>query len=221
MNIETMIKSEDYDFGVYGISWKYHKDENGTYWYKFEDVVDVIKLKWKEACKLYDEFLTDDEKFTFEDCNNDLSLFNPTKFISSSGFDRLLQHEDERNNTIRKVKLQMECKKFDENLINEVNKLQKLVNHPTLVDYKLVGESVNKIYHMESIQHGLGLDPEKEELIEDIRKEIYDYDIDAVDIVFEMKKKPEADDPEIREILYQKHKDQESTYPSWLKDILR
>ena len=221
MNIETMIKSENYDFGVYGISWKYHKDEDGVYWYKFDDVVNAMKLKWKVACKLYNEFLTDAEKFTFNDCNNNHYNYVETNFISSTGFDRLLQHEDERNNTIRKVKLQMECKEFDENLTNEVDSLYRLIHQP-LVDYKLVGEAVNRIHSMETIQYSLGLDPEKEELLGDIREEVYNLDeIDAVDIIFEMKKKPEADNSEYRELLYQKHRGQESTCPSWLKDIIR
>ena len=219
--METMIKSKEFMHGMYEIGWRYHQDEMGVYWYNFSDVVDVIKLKWKEACKLYEEFLSDDEKFTFEDCNNEFYEYNPSDFISSDGFDRLLQHENERNNKIRKIKLEMECKEFDDDLKQEVDNLQRLVNEP-LMDFNKIGHSVDKLWHMKSVQQGMGLNPEKEELLEDIRDEVYSFDdIDAIDLIIEMKKKPEADNHELREILYQRHKGQESTCPSWLKEIIR
>lgn len=219
--METMIKSKEFVHGMYEIGWRYHQDETGVYWYNYSDVIDVIQLKWKEACKLYEEFLKDNEKFTFEDCNNAHYNYVETQFISSDGFDRLLQHENERNNKIRKIKLEMECKEFDDDLKQEVDNLQRLVNEP-LMDFNKIGHSVDKLWHMKSVQQGMGLNPEKEELLEDIRDEVYSFeDIDAIDLIFEMNKKPGADNQELREILYQRHKGQESTCPSWLKDVIR
>ena len=219
--METMIKSKEFTHGVYEIGWRYHQDEFGVYWYNYSDVINVIELKWKVACKLYNEFLKDDEKFTFEDCNNEFHEFNLTNFISSDGFDRLLQHENERNNKIRKIKLEMDCKEYVDELKHEIDNLQRLVNEP-IMDFNKIGDSVDRLWHMKSVQQGIGLDFEKEELLEDIRNEVYSLDyIDAVDVIFEMKKKPGTDDPEIRELLYQKHKGQESTCPSWLKEVIR
>lgn len=221
--MNKMIKSKEFKHGLYEISWRYYQDENGVYWYNYNDVIYVIKLKWKEACKLYNEFVSDDEKITFEDCNNNLQEYQITNFISSYGFDRLLQHENERNRVIKIVKMEMECKEYKDNLKQEVDNLQYLVDKP-VVDFKKVGESVDKIWHMKSVQQGMGLDFEKEELIEDIREEIYNFDdIDAVDITFEMKKKPGADNFEIRELLYQKHKENgsKSSCPSWIKDVIK
>lgn len=218
--METIIKSKEFTHGVYEIGWRYHQDELGVYWYNYSDVIDVIKLKWKEACKLYEEFLSDNEKFIFEDCNNNHHNYVETQFISSNGFDRLLQHENERNNTIRKIKLEMECKEFDDDLKQEVNNLQRLVNEP-IMDFNKIGHSVDKLWHMKSVQQGMGLDSEKEELLESIRQDVYSFDyIDAMDIVFEIKKRPE-DELEAKEVLYQRQIPKESSCPSWLKDVIR
>ena len=102
----------------------------------------------------------------------------------------------------------------------EVNNLQRLVNEP-IMDFNKIGYSVDKLWHMKSVQQGMGLDSEKEELLESIRQDVYSFDyIDALDIVFEMKKRPE-DELEVKEVLYQRQIPKESSCPSWLKDVIR
>ena len=212
MNINIIIESKEFNQGVYGIRWRYHQDENNVYWYNFDDVVDMLALKWKVGCKLYDEFLYGNEKIMFEDCNNSHKTYEETRFISSSGFDRLLNHENERHKQVRSAKLRLECRELNDELIAEVDKLYSL-SHSPLQDYEAIGNSINKLYQLDSVQHALGLESDKEELVNEWRESLYNDEVDEVI----MKRKNE----EVK--IYKKNPNYngQSTCPSWLRSIVK
>ena len=222
MIINTTIHSKEFNQGVYAIRWRYHVDEYGTYWYNFNDVVDMLALKWKVACKLYDEFLNDNEKIIFEDSNNDTINYSniETKFISSTGFDRLMKNEDERHNRVKEAKMRLEFGEYNNELTDEVNNLHLLINQP-LKNHQEIISSIDKLYYSDYRQHAVDNcnddviyknDELKELLIKAYDEDrLVDFTIEEVSL--NLKK---------RKVLYKrKSKLQESTCPSWLKSIVK
>lgn len=230
MVINTVIHSKEFNQGVYAIRWRYHVDEYGTYWYNFNDVVEILALKWKIASKLYDEFLYDNEKIIFEDSNNnsnELYCTTETKFISSSGFDRLLDHENERHNRVRDAKLRLEFENYDGKLSEDVCNLYKLVNQP-LKDHKEIIKSIDNLYYSDYRQSAI--DNCNDDVVyknDDLKNMLIKaYDEDRL-IDFTIEEEEEEDEERSfnlkkRKIEYKrKRTTQESTCPSWLKNIVK
>lgn len=223
MTINTIIHSQNFDQGVFGINFRYHIDEHGCYWYNFEDITDVLEIPCRVADKLYTKLIYDDEKIIFEDSNNG-SLFECNikyKYINSNGFDKLLNRQDERIKQVRDAKLRLEFVDYRKELKEDIDRLNKLADSP-LEDLLEIARKIDKVYNSEPIKELLikdkNLDPSKEKLIEEIREDIYEY-MDEETYVVEVqliKKKPGCD----KQVRYRKHKI-ESTCPSWLKDVVK
>ena len=223
MTINTIIHSQNFDQDIFGIRFRYHVDENGQYWYNFEDIVEVLGIKWRVANKIYDSKINENDKIIFSDSNNDsINDCNlDFKFITSESFDMLLEHETERFNQVREAKLRLEFVDYRKELKEDINKLNKLAKSP-LEDLLEIARRIDKVYNSDPIKEILikdkNLDPSKEKLIEEIREDIYEYmDEETYDVEVQfIKKRPEYN----KQVRYRKHKI-ESTCPSWLKSVVK
>lgn len=224
MTINTIIHSQNFDQGIFGINFRYHIDENGQYWYNFDDIVEVLALKWRVANKIYDDMINEEDKIVFEDSNGKNTNFVSSaeyRFITSESFDMLLDHETERIKQVREAKLRLEFIDYRKELKEDIDKLNKLAESP-LEDLLEIARRVDKVYNSEPIKEILikekNLDPSKEKLIEEFREDVYEYmDEETYDVEVQfIKKRPEYN----KQIRYRKHKI-ESTCPSWLKDVVK
>ena len=224
MTINTIIHSQNFDQGIFGINFRYHIDENGQYWYNFDDIVEVLALKWRVANKIYDDMINEEDKILFEDSNDKNTNFVSStayRFITSESFDMLLDHETERVKQVREAKLRLEFIDYRKELKEDIDRLNKLATSP-LEDLIEIARKVDKVYNSEPIKEILikdkNLDPSKEKLIEEFREDVYEYmDEETYDVEVQfIKKRPEYN----KHIRYRKHKI-ESTCPSWLKDVVK
>ena len=224
MTINTIIHSQNFDQEIFGINFRYHIDENGQYWYNFDDIVEVLALKWRVANKIYDDMINEEDKIVFEDSNNKNTNFVSSveyRFITSESFDMLLDHETERIKQVREAKLRLEFIDYRKELKEDIDKLNKLAESP-LEDLLEIARRIDKVYNSEPIKEILikdkNLDPSKEKLIEEIREDIYEYmDEETYEIEMQLIKKKSDCDKQVR---YRKHK-VESTCPSWLKSVVK
>ena len=224
MTINTIIHSQNFDQEIFGINFRYHIDENGQYWYNFDDIVEVLALKWRVANKIYDDMINEEDKILFEDSNDKNTNFVSStayRFITSESFDMLLDHETERIKQVREAKLRLEFVDYRKELKEDIERLNKLANSP-LEDLLEIARSVDKVYNSDPIKEILikdkNLDPSKEKLIEEFREDVYEYmDEETYDVEVQfIKKRPEYN----KQVRYRKHKI-ESTCPSWLKDVVK
>ena len=224
MTINTIIHSQNFDQEIFGINFRYHIDENGQYWYNFDDIVEVLALKWRVANKIYDDMINEEDKILFEDSNDKNTNFVSStayRFITSESFDMLLDHETERIKQVREAKLRLEFIDYRKELKEDIDKLNKLAESP-LEDLLEIARRVDKVYNSDPIKEILikdkNLDPSKEKLIEEFREDVYEYmDEETYDVEVQfIKKRPEYN----KQIRYRKHKI-ESTCPSWLKDVVK
>lgn len=221
MFINTTICSKEFNQGIYAIRWRYHVDEYGTYWYNFNDVVDMLALKWKTACKLYDEFLNDNEKIIFEDSNNDCVDYRniETKFISSTGFDRLMKNEDERHNRVKEAKKRLEFGEYNNELTDDVYKLYELVNQP-LKNHMEIIKSIDKLYYSDYRQCAINnLDDNIVNKTDELKEKIIKaYDEDRL-IDFTI----EEEIPTLnkrKNVVYKRYTGP-STCPSWIRNVVK
>ena len=224
MTINTIIHSQNFDQEIFGINFRYHIDENGQYWYNFDDIVEVLALKWRVANKIYDDMINEEDKIVFEDSNNKNTNFVSSveyRFITSESFDMLLDHETERIKQVREAKLRLEFIDYRKELKEDIDKLNKLAESP-LEDLLEIARRIEKVYNSEPIKEILikdkNLDPSKEKLIEEIREDIYEYmDEETYEVEMQLIKKKSDCDKHVR---YRRHK-VESTCPSWLKSVVK
>lgn len=223
MTINTIIHSQNFDQEIFGIRFRYHIDENGQYWYNFEDIVGVLALKWRVANKIYETMIDEKDKIIFSDSNNDCKIGCNLdfKFITSESFDMLLDHETERIKQVREAKLRLEFIDYRKELKEDIDKLNKLAESP-LEDLLEIARRIDKVYNSEPIKEILikdkNLDLSKEKLIEEIREDIYEYmDEETYEVEMQLIKKKSDCDKQVR---YRKHK-VESTCPSWLKSVVK
>lgn len=204
----------------------YVDNETGTWWYAFMDVLNSINFSRKAGEKYYYE-IDDCDKYDFYD-KGFIDAYgdnHPSErsFISYNALMNLLDRNLKRMNAFAKVVNKVygykEIKSSNDGVEEAVLNMQHCFETG---DLEGVFIEADKLVNSEVGMVMLNKDKEKEELINRFREDIYSFDyIDAVDVIFEMKKKPGTDDPEIRELLYQKHKGQESTCPSWLREVIR
>ena len=225
MTINTIIHSQNFDQGIFGINFRYHIDENGQYWYNFDDIVEVLALKWRVANKIYDDMINEEDKIIFEDSNNKNTNFVSSikyRFITSEAFDIILKNNSERIKQVREAKLRLEFVDYRKELKEDIDRLNKLAASP-LEDLLEIARKVDKVYNSEPIKEILikdkNLDPSKEKLIEEFREDVYEYmDEETYDVEVQfIKKRPEYNNTQVR---YRKHKI-ESTCPSWLKEVVK
>lgn len=206
---------------------KRFEDEYGTFWYAYKELCDILLITNWIRKDIFNNWLNEYDKAEFTLENGKWELFINTNAVS-----KMINRNNERAIIILKDIINNEAKGDNYQLTDldkELKKIANEINKPGLTNYVDICESINKVTQMDEyketrVKYDKEYNLEKEELIDNIRKDIYMYDdIDAVNCIFEMKKKPESDNLETREILYRKHKENgsKSTCPSWLKDVIR
>lgn len=215
------------------VEFKYWIDANNNWWYCYEDICEMIELGHKKSRKILDEFLYEEEKCLCEDLNN----FNShgcqssqvRDFITSEAVHRLIQRNNERNNNIIKAIDNLETKLDSQELYNnELNpKLKKLKNqlNASYCDYEEIFIQIHDLMQTDSAKDILYkaniIDKEKEEIVDECREVIYNYD-DIDDIYFDgVVKLNKRNDSYRQRVIRQLSKSKESTCPKWLINIVK
>lgn len=216
MRIETLTYY-NYELG-YGFEYFI---QNGEIWYKYDDVTYNIKLGYKDynTERVY-ENLNDNEKGLFE-AKNKYGEYDDTRFINSTAHYRLISRNEEYIKQYRSSILGFEKEKGfitteDSNshcVKTIITQLEKAIESD---DNEYIKSCSQALLQSPKIQKLKNSKPEKEELIDKISEAIYEYD-DIDEVEFTMRKK----NNEERKIFYKRCKGQETTCPSWLKDVIR
>lgn len=226
--------------------FKYY-EYNGYIWYSFDTVTDVLGFSDNQKNRLWNKFIDDNDKHIFEE--EKYSKIHEHRYINTVALFRLLSKFEYNVKQIRQCVENLEyelgyLKPFDENnhrLQINLGLLQEYIN---IEDKDKVYNAARTVCNSQAIQDLIHANPKKEELINDVRDEIYSYDdteyvINKVEIDIEampvsllmddyeeeggMTKRQDVPDMEKRKIMYKRNGENKtkSTCPSWLKDCLR
>ena len=211
----NQIKPESIYVKSIGGSIKRIKNEKGDYLYDYLDLCREILLPDRARNQLFYNLLAENER---EEITIDI---RPVKFITNEGFKRILY----KHITVLYEK-GMDI--YDEistlELREETDIIRSIKDLPNSTATEIV-DGIYNIYHSYEYKDQLyKFHPEikeKEELTEMIYEDLYLLGADIEQINVKMTKRPDADNPETREILYKKHKGVDSTCPEWISYIMK
>ena len=231
---EEMIRIGD---EVIRVKFNYWVDDNDVYWYSYTDICSLIDINEREADKKYENEVPEDKKCVCMDSNRCNSFGErqtiPTNYVTS----------DEAHNVIRSHTLYIT--KRDNALLKILNNLE-FVGHSREVYFdseeiktrmKMTNDSIENddyeeyicqcfmVSQLESsrdVLHKRGvIDKEKEKYADKYREMLYDPDIEEVVTISILRKKEDAPTEEERKLIYKKNKDNPSTIPNWLKNLVK
>lgn len=232
MSLIPEITSKNHEEYVEGmlVSYKYFVNAQDVWWYCFDDIVEFVHMNENYADKLYSQ-LSDNEKETFGDWNNDLrdKRTKARRFVTSEVVRQFIERNNQRNNILIKSMNNLEFKEDshekyfeDDELANSIEKLHTALHNK---DYEELTHQCFMVSQTESAREVLDkcgiIDKEKEEYVDKYREMLYDPDIEEVEIIGKLRKKEDAPTEEERKILYKKNKNKEHKIPYWLKDLVK
>ena len=226
------IEAKNIKTGVYDVNWDYHIDEYGRYWYKFDDVIEVLRL-WKYSCDIYEDIPTD-EKIIFNVIVDYHNNYVRTKFISSKAFDELLTAESDRNELIRCIKWHLESRGSQPEFTDIVKKLNISANKSFLSkNPKELSQIIDELQHSKYVRQLNGINEEQGNLIDYlsdavINNALLDFTIDDSKMDYTMDYDYQEEQPKLNKkevvrkekVRYKKNENQESTCPSWIKELV-
>jgi hypothetical protein len=230
--LNDTIESKNIQTGVYDISWDYHIDEYGRYWYKFDDIIELLRL-WKYSCDIYED-IPSDEKMIFNVMAGYHDNYVRTKFISSKAFDELIIAESDRNEQIRCVKWHLESGNSQPEFTDIVTKLNIAINKSFLSrNPKEISQIIDKLQQSDYVRQLNGISEEQGNLIDYlsdavINNALLDFTIDDSKMDYTMdydylEEQPKLNKKEVvikDKVRYRKNENQESTCPSWIKELI-
>lgn len=209
-----------------------HWYNDGQIWYKFYDITKMFGYEENNDIDAWKNFINENEKMLFEEEYKDLRgnvYTKPVKYINTAALFKLCDRYERVIGEIRKHVTKIE---FQNGFINkdDNNNHALQVNISVLRqcienndgDYEKLHSVAKAVCNAPLIQQIEHSNPEKEEIINEFRYDIYDCEDEfEVSWNIKMKKKDNPSEYEERKTLYRKHKGKESTCPSWLKDIIK
>jgi hypothetical protein len=212
-----------------GESIRYYLNDEGESWYNYNDLIQLLMITSRLSDDLFKYKILDDEKMTVDEYNRSNGSTNVRqRYIKSTGYNRIINTLNNKARGILKDMInneQRKSDKFDE-FREEVNTLYNTIRNSDIIDVAINIKNISQSpYYKEVLYtYDKSIDKGKELLIDQIREDIYLYDLDEYDdIEFRATKRKNTPDEEQRRILYKKHREEgkESSCPSWLKDCLR
>lgn len=185
----TSMNHEEYIEGVL-VSYKYFVNDQDVWWYYFDDIVEFTHMNENYANNLYSQ-VSDSEKETFEDWNNDLRdrQSKPRRFVTSEVVRQFIERNNQRNNILIKSMNNLEFKEDahekyfeDDELANSIEKLHDALHNK---DYEEMANQIYDIYHSETTYDILDkfkeeFDKEIEHAVDKIREKLYEEDIKCI-----------------------------------------
>lgn len=217
----TSITRKNYEEGL---EYNYWITENNVWWYAYDDIISLIDMSSSKANKFFRYEIPEEEKCTCLDFNNYDELNRqqpiPRDFVTYEVVEKLIQRNNKRNKTVMKDINNVRGANESHFINGEDSDLKEMfdliVNALERKDYEEAGWLMYQVVDsktMRDILYRAGyLDKEKEELIDLIREDVYYYD-DVIGYTAKLKKKD-------REVKIKYKKNQESTCPSWIRDLI-
>lgn len=220
------IISTTYSKGVNGFFFNCNVwvNEFNKWWYSYEDVIECLEIPQQKADKLIRYEISEEEQCTCYDLSN----YNThgeqetivRQFISSEMVRRLIKRNNERNNSFIKFMNNIEYAEDshvvyneDEEILEMMNKIAKSIEDKDYEEFFYQSYKVNQTQSSrETLDRLEVINKEKEELMDLIREDIYYYE-DVKEYTGKLKKKD-------REVKIKYKKNQESTCPSWIRDLI-
>ena len=219
-------------YNKYSEVFFHYYEVGGCVWYSYYSMTNMLNNNENFIKDFWNNNLNENEKRIFEEEIEDFRhniLINEVQYINTSGLFKLLEAHEKMSGQIRKEVKQFE---FDRGYINKDDNN----NHALQVNLGLLGQCLDEndgdydklysvadaIYHAPLITQIENSDPVKEELISNFRNDVYECeDIEEVEWNIKMYKKDNPNKEEERKAKYKRHENEESTMPSWLKDVIK
>lgn len=156
---------------------KHYEDEQGLHWYDYQHICSLILLTSRERDIVFKKWLHDNERAIF-DVNDGQHIM---KFISSDGLARIINRNYERGNGILKDIINNEISQgfyteteFDKRL----NELGRKIKNSGPRDYVDIVQDIIDVQKLDDfketrIKYDKSYDKDKEDLIDQIREELY------------------------------------------------
>ena len=216
-----IIKTDKVYLKSVGEHIKHYEDEQGIHWYDYQHICSLILLTSKERDNVFKNWLHDNEKAIF----NVNSEQYRTRFISSDGLSRIINRNYERGNRILKDIINTEISQgfytkteFDMCL----DELGRKIKNSGPREYVDIVQDIVDIQKLDDfketrIKYDKSYDKDKEELIDQIREELYNPsllidDYDEMEITLCKRK---DDVTETSTCI----KTKDTDYPEWIRNI--
>lgn len=220
------IISTTYSKGVNGFFFNCNAwvNESNKWWYSYEDVIECLEIPQQKADKMIRYEIPEEEQCTCYDSNNydihGVQHTIPRQFISSEMVRQLIKRNNERNNSFIKFMNNIEYAEDshvvyneDEEILEMMNKIAKSIEDKDYEEFFYQSYKVNQTQSSrETLDRLEVINKEKEGLIDLIREDLYYYD-EVIGYTAKLKKKD-------REVKIKYKKNQESTCPSWIRDLI-
>ena len=221
------IKTKRVELRSVGGSIRRYEDECGVFWYAYEELCSLLLITHQARKNIFNNWLLNHDKNEFKDV---LDHGHRSLFISTNAVSMLINRNNERANNMLKELIS------NENTINTTSvtdldkrfeKLESIVNRPGVTNYVDLCLEVRDITKSDEFRNIMdkyddNYDKEKEELLDIIREDVYNYDdIEECEVIL-MRKRPDANDEEMK-LCYKKFKAKggKSTCPDWIREIIK
>ena len=212
----NIIRPEELYMSLEDGNLEYFIDDNGIYWYDYDKLIKLLHVTSNQADKLYN-YLEDHNKNIFNILYRFKSEDQQKRFVTTEAVCEIINKQSERGNGILLKILNNESREdVDYSDFNrEFNQMIKMKEQGNIV---YACQSIKRLTEMDVYKDTMdkydpNYDKEKEELIDLIREDVYEFgDID--DCEFKLNK-IEND----KEIVYKKLNT--SSLPSWYRDVVK
>lgn len=205
---------------------EYIVDDSGVYWYDYDKLMKILFISSNQKEKYYN-FINDYDKCIFNVLSKFKSQDQRKRFITTKAVCSIINKQNERGNEILLKIINNESNDSYEHLEFK-EELKQLYTNIEMCNDVYVCQSIHKLSNMNHYKeimdkYDSNYDKEKEELIDLLREDLYNYDdyIDEVEIT--MVTRRNEDDFYFKQNYYEKRKKENkcSTAPSWLKNVVK
>ena len=212
----NIIRPEELYMSMEDGNLEYFIDDNGIYWYDYDKLIKLLHVTSNQADKLYN-YLEDHNKNIFNILSRFKSEDQQKRFVTTEAVCEIINKQSERGNGILLKILNNESRKdVDYSDFNrEFNQMIKMKEQGNIV---YTCQSIKRLTEMDVYKDTMDkydpdYDKEKEELIDLIREDVYEFG-DMDDCEFKLNK-IEND----REIVYKKLNT--SSLPVWYRNVIK
>ena len=216
-----MININSLNYNNEEVEFRYYVDTQDVWWYCYEDICNYLELKGAITKNLYKYKINEKDKINCNDLNSNMEL----QFISSNAVRYLVNRNNQRIKKLLKVMNNIEFVGDAHEIHDDANELKariELLNESLKIDdYQEIlyqsYEIVNSKSGRDILDKAGIIDKDKEELLDLIRSDIYEYDdyIDDVEVTLITRKE------NMNDTFKQYEYNKESTCPSWLRNVVK
>lgn len=201
---------------------KYHIDEFGVYWYNYKDLIKVLLITSRKSDQIYRDWLNENDKTWFNELNILNNETGGEKYITTEAVCKLINRNNARANGILITILNNETKHEEEfsDFKNELCSLKMSINNDNYVNVATTIKDITQsnAYRDLMNKYDPNYDKEKEEMIDFIRDDIYEYWDCFDEVLIPLTKRP---DYEEKQTTIKHKKNSKPTHPEWLGKVVK